>query len=346
MVGAGSQPPTFIQRQIKTLAENQARVSLLPDSFSHKYLRTRLARQGFTFQLPGEMKELARQADLIHFQWPGHYLAYQALAKKFHKPAVLSLRGRQISILPHLQGNERYRRQLQGALADCAAYHCVSEAIKGEAVDFGADPERAWVIRPAVDTGFFHPPDSRPEAPPFEIVMVGALMWRKGYEFALAAVRLLKESGELFRLTIVGQGPDEARIEQAVKDFDLSAEVRLLNGLSPPGVRHLLHRSHVFLHTSLSEGISNAVVEAMACGLPVVTSEAGGMREAVTDGAQGFVIPLRDPQAAACRLKQIFRSPDLRRTLGRNARKKATAEFELNYQGARFIELYQTVMSQ
>ena len=104
--------------------------------------------------------------------------------------------------------------------------------------------------------------------------------------------------------------------------------------------------SHVFLHSSLSEGISNAVIEAMACGLPVVTSDAGGMQEAVTDGEQGFVVPLRDPQAAALRLRQIIRSPDLRRSLGQGACEKAQADFELKNQGTQFIKLYQSVIAQ
>jgi glycosyltransferase involved in cell wall biosynthesis len=111
----------------------------------------------------------------------------------------------------------------------------------------------------------------------------------------------------------------------------------------PEQVREAMQRSDLFLHSSLSEGISNAALEAMACGLPVVTSDGGGMKEAVHDGIEGFVVPLRDPVAAADAVAKLARDPALRARMGRAGRARVESTFRLDEQIARFIALYERV---
>jgi len=100
----------------------------------------------------------------------------------------------------------------------------------------------------------------------------------------------------------------------------------------------------VFLLSSLSEGISNAALEAMACGLPVVTTDCGGMREAVTDGIEGFVVPVRDPEAMAEALLRLWKDPELRRRMGEAARERVLREFRLDQQISAFLALFKDVI--
>ncbi len=347
MIGAGNPPPTFIQRQIHGLSERRVEVVHPVFPTKHRYLAARMCRYGFPFLLPRSTLSLARSADIIHFQWPGHWLTYHALAQQFKKPSVLSLRGRQINITPHLPAQAKYARDLKRWLPKCNAYHCVSHDILRNAEALGLDPSRAWVIRPAVDPSFFCPASTKPSQSPFRIAMVGALMWRKGYEYAILAMReVLDQLGTPVLLTIVGEGPEQARITQAIYDLDLGGVVTLVGKLHPEGIREVLQSCHVFWLTSLSEGIANSVLEAMSCGLPVIVTECGGLREAVTDQSEGFVVPVRDPHAVATRTMDLASDTATRDRLGREARERILRRVSLEQQVSQFVALYQDLVTE
>jgi colanic acid/amylovoran biosynthesis glycosyltransferase len=346
MIGAGNPPSTFIQRQIQSLKQHGVEVSVLPEFKSHRFLNLKLCQAGFTIHLTQSMRIAIAAADLLHYQWPGHLIAYGCLARRYKKPVVLSLRGRQINIVPYMPGESRYVRQLKTWLPRCHGYHGVSEAILDEAEPFGLVRSRAKVVRPAIDPEFFTPATSAPAPAPIQIAMVGALMWRKGYEYALMAFCRLLDRVTESRLVIVGEGEERDRIEHTAQDLGVADRVVLAGKLDPTGVREVLWRSHLFLHASLSEGIANVALEAMACGLPVVATDAGGMREAIDDGVNGFLVPLRDTEAMADRLVRLANNPELRAEMGRKARDRAVRDFDLKDQGRKFVELYQEVLSQ
>jgi glycosyltransferase involved in cell wall biosynthesis len=95
---------------------------------------------------------------------------------------------------------------------------------------------------------------------------------------------------------------------------------------------------------SLSEGISNAVLEAMAAGLPVVVTECGGMREVVDDGVDGFVVPVGDRAALAERVVALARDEGLRRRVGAAAAARARREFDISRQVAVFDRAYRSLL--
>jgi glycosyltransferase involved in cell wall biosynthesis len=85
----------------------------------------------------------------------------------------------------------------------------------------------------------------------------------------------------------------------------------------------------VYLHPSVSEGLSNATLEAMAVGLPVVVTDVGGMRELVSDGDNGFVTPSRDPTALATALRELAADSELRAKMGQRGRERAVERFDI-----------------
>jgi len=180
----------------------------------------------------------------------------------------------------------------------------------------------------------------------FCVIIVGPLDWQMGYEYALLAIRQLVDSGLDVRFEIIGAGPEHSRVLYTVDDLNLKEHVHLLGQLPPDDVRRRLQQADVFLLASLSEGISNAVLEAMACGLPVVTTDCGGMREAVADGVEGFVVPVRDPAAMAEALRKLAADPELRAIMGQRARERILGEFTLEQQTQQFLALYRDVLEQ
>lgn len=345
MFGVGENPQTFVRNQIRFLQESGAKVSIWegnsPPRLVEKAIATVETRYGWTPDLLGKRRALLRAADVYHFQWPHNLSRYVRVIRPFNKPAVLSLRGRAINIVPYIPGYESFARALRQTLPMCSGYHCVSKAILREGALFGLVPERARVIYTALDLSFFTLAENPPAPEPLQIVMIGALSWYKGYEYAVCALeRLVKEHGLNARLVIIGEGEDRDRIRYTAADLGVTDRVILTGKLPPDGVRRLLHESHILLHTALSEGIANAVVEGMACGLPVVTARSGGMDEAVSDGVEGFVTPPRDVRAMAAALARLAGDPALRRQLGLAGRERALKQFAPDRQAAEFIDLY------
>jgi colanic acid/amylovoran biosynthesis glycosyltransferase len=102
----------------------------------------------------------------------------------------------------------------------------------------------------------------------------------------------------------------------------------------------------LFLHAAVSEGFCNAVMEAQAMQLPVVTSDADGLRENVADGVTGFVVPRRDPAALAANMQVLINDPFLRTQMGAAGRERVQSCFDIRDQAERFLDLYQRVLDQ
>ena len=287
-----------------------------------------------------------KQWDLIYFPWNTAAISHSLLFDT-GCPVVLSCRGSQVNIAPYNPNRKDVSNRLAETFRNAAVVHCVSEAIKNEAAQFGLDTQKSVVIRPAVDSNFFKPGSRQPDTVgTFRIVTTGSLIWRKAYEYALLAVKGLVEKGVPVTFEIIGGGPERSRILYTMQDLGLEENVHLLGKLPPEKVRERLQQSHVFLLSSVSEGISNAVLEAMSCGLPVVVTDCGGMREAVTDGVEGFVVPVRDPQRMADALLCLFQDAELRAKMGQAARQRIIKDFQLKDQVQSFLALYESLSNQ
>jgi len=281
--------------------------------------------------------------DILHFQWNSSAIDYGVLFEFFACPAIVSCRGSQVQVAPH---NPQRRASLLAGLGatfdKAAAVHCVASAIAESARQYGLTPEKTVVIRPAVDLDLFQPGAVNPRArsEPLRIVTAATLTWVKDLERALNAVRDAVTRRAAVEFDIYGDGPDRQRLLYTIQDLGLSSVARLHGRVSQIEWRNALRRAHVFLLTSVSEGISNAALEAMACGVPVVTTDCGGMREAVRDGVDGLVVPLRAHGAVADRLLQLAGDEDLRARLGHAATERVAERFALSVQTSEWVKLY------
>jgi glycosyltransferase involved in cell wall biosynthesis len=293
--------------------------------------------------------------DVVHFEWNSAAMRYQLLADVWGCPTVVSCHGSEVNVRPHLPGGHAWTRSLQASLSAASAVHCVSGALAAEVAGLGVEVRRCWLIHNGVEPREFSPAEATSSglssAPELRIISIGELRWLKGHEYALHAVHELIESGVPATLDLVGPEPDPAlaerserrRLQAVIERLKLGDHVRLHPRLRFAEVRDLLRTSDVLLHMSLSEGLSVAVLEAMACALPVVVADAGGLTEAVTDGIHGFVVPLRSPTVAADALRRLHNDPILRQRLGTAARDRVLDRFTLEHQLRQFHELYRRV---
>lgn len=283
--------------------------------------------------------------DAIYFPWNSAAINYLPLFD-LGCPIIISCRGSQINVAPHNPKRIEIQEGLYTTFQKAAAVHCVSDAIRKEAIRYGLNSSKAWIIRPAVDSKYFSPDYSRrTQNGKYRIITTGSLIWRKGYEYALMCIRYLLEEKVPVYFEIVGDGPEYQRLLYTLHDLDLQEHVYFHGRLSPSQVRDKLQYSDIFLLSSLSEGISNAVLEAMACGLPVVITDCGGMREVIADGVEGFLVPVRDPSAMAYKIKLLWEQPELRKKMGKAGRERVISNFSLIHQGQQFVELISSVIS-
>jgi colanic acid/amylovoran biosynthesis glycosyltransferase len=281
------------------------------------------------------------RADVLYLPWTATAVERPEVFRD-GVPVVVSCRGAQVNVAPWNPRRAALRDGLPGAFAAATAVHCVSDAIRDEAAQHGLDPAKATVIRPAVDLGrFTRGPVVAGE--PFRLISVGRLMWRKGYEYGLLAVRRLRESGADLRYEIVGEEVDGGATRHAVHDLGLTDVVTLTPPLGRDDVAQRLRASDALLLPSLSEGIANTVLEAMACARPVVTTDCGGMVEAVTDGVEGRVVPVRDPAALAEAVDGLLSDPRRATDLGEAGRRRVERDHDLADQVRTFADLFEAV---
>jgi glycosyltransferase involved in cell wall biosynthesis len=199
----------------------------------------------------------------------------------------------------------------------------------GLLIKMGVPEDRLRLIRGAgVDTEVFTP---APESPPGPVTVLcsARMLWDKGVGEFVEAARLLTQAGVKARFVLVG-APDSGN-PASVPEATLRAW-HGENGVEWWGYRGdmpaVLHTAHIAcLPSSYREGLPKVLLEAAACGLPIVTTDIPGCREIVRDGDNGFLVPVRDAQALALALRRLIDNAALRAKMGKRAREIVLAEF-------------------
>ena len=233
--------------------------------------------------------------DIFHIQWAKTLVEYPEFIEKLKCSVVLSLRGAHINYSPLsnfelAEGYRKYFPQVSG-------FHAVSKAIGIEAEKYGADSQKISVIFPAVNEDLIKNVDLEKKdaySNQIKIISVGRCHWKKGYTIALDTMLGLKRKGVNFHYTIIADGKDEENINYQIQDLGLNDFVSFVNGLPHEKVIKMITSSDLFLLPSVEEGISNAVLEAMALGITVIVTQCGGMTEVIKNGENGFIVPVRD----------------------------------------------------
>jgi glycosyltransferase involved in cell wall biosynthesis len=176
------------------------------------------------------------------------------------------------------------------------------------------------------------------------LIQVARLDPLKDHGTAVRAMKKLVERRAQARLLLVGEGPERTGIEQAIRDGDLRANVLLL-GLRTD-VARLLSAADLFLLTSVSEGIPVTLIEAMAAGLPVISTSVGGVPEVVEDGTTGLLSPVGDPTCLAEQILRLAEDPPLRKCLGERGLARAGELFSETQMHKGYVQLYEEMLGQ
>ncbi len=285
--------------------------------------------------------------DIFHIQWAKTLVKYPEFIEKLTCPIVLSLRGTHINVSPI--SDEGFSLSYKKYFPRINGFHAVSQAIAEEAEKYGADINKITVINPAVDEKLLNYKADKVnnlDSDILHIISVGRCHWIKGYTFVLDAMSILRKEKVDFNYTIVAGGRDQENILYQIHDLGLNECVSFINDeLSHDEVLKKVSECDLFLLPSLEEGISNAVIEAMALGLPVISTDCGGMVEVIRHGENGFIVPVRDPESMADTIQKFQHLDEKdKMIIINNAKETIISHHLIHDQVVRFKSFYSNII--
>jgi glycosyltransferase involved in cell wall biosynthesis len=279
-------------------------------------------------------------ADILdaHYLFPDG-VAATIIGKLLGIPVVMTARGTDVSLIP------RYpvpRRMILRAAERAAGIITVSAALKEGLEAIGVDADHVTVLRNGVDLSLFRPLDRSATrrrlglAGP-TLISVGHLIERKGHHLIVEAMLSLPN----FTLLIAGEGEERASLEAQIERLGLSGRVRLLGSRPHAELPELYGAADALILASSREGWANVLLEAMACGTPVVASHIWGNPEVVAKPEAGILMTERSAKGVADAVRSLFTS----RMPTREATRAYASGFSWDATTQGQIELFRRIMS-
>jgi glycosyltransferase involved in cell wall biosynthesis len=270
-----------------------------------------------------------------HFGVAAYYLALSGkrpLVFTSHNPFLVS---------PFSVPESRLELKLQRhVLRSVDAIVALAEAEADQLAErFGIPRDRFTVIPNGLDLDHYSVPERRvPER--IELLAVGQLQEYKGHSFLLRALATAVRAGYDVHLTIVSHGGDRRDETLALcQELDLRDRVSFEGPLSTPELVERYQRCDIFVQPSLAECFPVTVLEAMACGTPVIATDVGGVAEEVDDA--GIVVPSANTDALAAAISRLASDPDERRALGAKARVRVERRYDGRLVADQHLDLYE-----
>lgn len=246
--------------------------------------------------------------DLIdaHYLYPDGVAAVW-LGRAFGKPVTVTARGSDVTEFPD---HAIPRRYIEGAIAGADALISVSSGLRDRLIELGAPPDKVTVLRNGIDTELFRPLDraaararlglTRPT-----LISVGGLIPRKRNAMTVAAMAELPG----IDLLLVGEGPEHAALQAQIDRLGLADRVRLLGPRPHGALADYYSAADIMVLASSREGWANVLLEAMACGTPVVASRIPGNPEVVRERAAGRLVDENSPAGIAAAVRDLLAAP-------------------------------------
>ncbi len=234
-----------------------------------------------------------------------------------------------LTIVPHLFGTTAYREVplplalyvnfmesfIPRVYGKCP-FVAISDSTKADLVRRGIPEGNISVIPCGIDTDFYTPGEPEPEKGTF--LYVGRLKKYKGVHIILAALAVLREAGRDYRLSVLGSGDYEGELKKIVSRMGLDGVVTFEGFVSQERKLQCLRSAWAAVFPSEKEGWGLTVIEANACGTPVIASDSDGLRDSVLDGKTGLLVPHGNVEDLAAAMDRLAGNSSLRSELGKN----------------------------
>ena len=260
---------------------------------------------------------------------------------------LATFRGSDISKILPKWGEIVYTELFQEAdffLANC-------EFFQNKAIALGCNPQKIIVHGSGIDCQkFTYKPRFFPEDGRVKIATIGRLVEKKGIEYAIRAIAKVAETYPNIEFSIIGDGPLLKQFQKLIAELNINHIVKLLGWKQQQEIVKILNNCHIFVAPSVtaSDGNQDAPVntlkEAMAMGLPVISTFHGGIPELVEDGVSGFLVPERNSDAIADKLNYLISHPQKWQSMGSAGRIRVKEKYEMNKLNSELITIYQQLL--
>jgi colanic acid/amylovoran biosynthesis glycosyltransferase len=287
--------------------------------------------------------------DIIHCQFGTYALRALALRRSgvIEGRLVTSFRGYDISSFVQESGARVYDRLF--AEGDWFLANC--DFFRDRAVALGCDPARIRTLGSGIDLCCFpYRPRIRRADGRTRLASVGRLVEKKGIDYAIEAVAALLARGHDVDLRIAGDGPLRDEYRLLIRRLGLESRVTLLGAMNQPEIVQLLEDSDIFVGPSVTarngdqDAPTNTLKEAMALGIPVVTTRHGGIPELVEDGVSGVLLPERDIAAIATAVEELIAHPQRWAEMGRAGRATVESRYDNDRLNDELIQTYEALL--
>jgi glycosyltransferase involved in cell wall biosynthesis len=248
-------------------------------------------------------------------------------------------------IVGNIRGNTPYRQHERWLWPLADHLVCNNEAVRTRlTAGYRIPPARLSLIYNGVDTDFFRPGALTQAGGRLRVLSVARMVPDKDHATLVRAFQLVAGAHPEAELWMVGEGSRKSAIEGLTARLLPPGRVRFLPGRAD--LRPLFQEADLLALSSVTEALPNVVLEAMACGLPVVATRVGGLPELVVSGETGWLAPHRDPAALAGAMGQLLADPETRQAFGRAGRERVLQDFSLEAMVRRHADLFARLLNQ
>jgi colanic acid/amylovoran biosynthesis glycosyltransferase len=288
-------------------------------------------------------------AQLLHIFF-GHIAVHLLpLIRSWPKPRVVSFHGADVLVD---MDKRAYRKATKEMLDLVTRVFVRSASLQRAVVELGCDENKIDVVRTGIPLQEFSFREREfPTDGSWHFLQASRLVQKKGIATTLHAFTAFLNHYPNATLTIAGEGPMLAELKVLTRKLKIADRVKLPGFLAAEKLHEVYYASHIFLHPSETgsdgnqEGIPNAMLEAMATGLPVFATEHGGIPEAIENGVSGVLVAERDHEALSGALLDAAENPDLLKRLARNGANVVAEKFDQRKQIQRLEEIYLRMLS-
>lgn len=224
----------------------------------------------------------------------------------------------------------RLDEKLKRALFVC----CISDFCRSQGMIYApiAQWNRMHIVHCGVEPALFAPVSH--QQPGYRLLYTGRLAAVKGLPILLESLVSLKITYSNLLLTVVGDGSERQQLEQMTAQLGLRDQVNFVGYQSQAKVRQYMQETDVFVLPSFAEGVPVSLMEALAAGVPVVTTQIAGIGELVENGVSGYLVPPGNAPLLADKIDKLLADPDLRTQFGLAGRAKVAQEFDIQQEAA------------
>lgn len=316
-----------VRHQDRFPGVNLRTFSLEPESWRKRWsgINYRVLRRMTNLERQFYLREIhALEPDLLHAHYAVDAAYFADVWRQIRRPLVVSCYGYDVSSFPKRYGGWG-RHYLQPVWRYASLILAMSNDMREDLLRLGCPDEKIRVHYHGINLARFKYVERDLTTTPIRILSVGSLVDRKGGEDVLRAFAQIANQCPQVELRFVGTGPLRSKLEQMVQTWAIEKRVSFAGFVRHAKVQDELSCAHIFCHPSRTakngdkEGIPGTIVEAMATGLPVVTTRHAGIPDIVRDGEDGFVVAEQDVNAIAQALLTLVDEPRLRALMGRKA---------------------------